>query len=164
VEHFDGYEYVTHIAPEEYFIKNVTNGSIQIDILTLSIVAAGDFTGMYDQIEAIEDKYNWWDETYTVYDESQEKAYYEEICAIINNTVECVALYNDTNEKIADVKTQPRRSVYNDGGYEDIDYEIDLVLVFPDGSKHVMQDYFTAESFSRLLERLQELYGDEYEE
>lgn len=160
VEYFDGYEYVTLIAPEEYFAKNVTNGSIQIDILTLSIVAAGDFTGMYDQIEAIDDKYNWWDETYTVYDESQEKAYYEEICAIINNTVECVALYNDTNEKIADVKTQPRRSVYNDGGYEDIDYEIDLVLVFPDSSRHVMQDYFTADSFEGLLEYISENFGE----
>lgn len=115
---------------------------------------------MYDQIEAIDDKYNWWDETYTVYDESQEKAYYEEICALINNTVEFIALYNDTNEKIADVKTQPRRSVYNDGGYEDIDYEIDLVLVFPDGSKHVMQDYFTADSFEDLMNHLSEKFGE----
>ena len=43
-----------------------------------------------------------------------------------------------------------------------IGYE--YVLVFPDGSKVSLDEYFTAESFSRLLERLQELYGDEYEE
>ena len=142
---------------DEYFFEEVTNGSIQIDILTLSLIAAGDFTGMYDKIEAIDDKYNWWDETYTVYDESQEKAYYNDLCELINNTVEFVALYNDTNEKIADIKVQPRRSVYDEG---DIDYEIDLVLVFPDGSKHVMQDYFTADSFEDLMNHLSEKFGE----
>ncbi|MBO7235357.1 MAG: hypothetical protein J6V05_02075 [Alistipes sp.] len=158
-EYYDDYynEYITEIAPDIYFEKNVTNGSIQIDILTLTLTAAGDFTGMYDKIEAIEDKYNWWDETYTVYDESQEKAYYNDLCELINNTVEFVALYNDTNEKIADIKVQPRRSVYDEG---DIDYEIDLVLVFPDGSKHVMQDYFTADSFEDLMNHLSEKFGE----
>ena len=142
----------------EYFFQEVTNGSIQIDILTLSLIAAGDFTGMYDEMEKINDKYCWWDDEGNNYDEAQEKAFYEEICELINNTVEFVAIYNDTNEKIADVKAQPRRSVHDDDG--DIDYEIDLVLVFPDGSKHVMQDYFTADSFEGLLEYISENFGE----
>ena len=142
---------------DEYFFEEVTNGSIQIDILTLSLIAAGDFTGMYDKIEAIDDKYNWWDETYTVYDESQEKAYYDDLCNLINNTVEFIAIYNDTNEKIADVKAQPRRTVDDDG---DIDYEIDLVLVFPEGEKFVFQNYFTADSFEGLLEYISEKFGE----
>lgn len=142
---------------DEYFFEEVTNGSIQIDILTLSLIAAGDFTGMYDKIEELDNKYIWWDEEGNYY-EDQEKAYYNDLCNLINNTVEFVALYNDTNEKIADVKTQPRRSVYDVDG--DIDYEIDLVLVFPDGSKHVMQDYFTADSFEGLMNHLSEKFGE----
>ena len=141
----------------EYFFEEVTNGSIQIDILTLSLIAAGDFTGMYDKMEEINDKYLWWDDEGNYY-EAQEKAFYDEMCDLINNTVEFVAIYNDTNEKIADVKAQPRRTVYDDDG--DIDYEIDLVLVFPDGSKHVMQDYFTADSFEGLLEYISENFGE----
>jgi hypothetical protein len=82
------------------------------------------------------------------------------LCELINNTVEFVALYNDTNEKIADVKVQPRISVRNDGDYEYVDYEIDLVLVFSDGSKHVMQDYFTADSFEDLMNHLSEKFGE----
>ena len=160
-EYYDDYynEYITEIAPEIYFGKNVTNGSIQIDILTLTLTAAGDFTGMYDKIEELDSKYIWWDDEGNYY-EDQEKAYYNDLCELINNTVEFIALYNDTNEKIADIKVQPRRSVYNDGGYEDIDYEIDLVLVFPDGSKHVMQDYFTADSFEDLINHLSEKFGE----
>lgn len=160
-EYYDDYynEYITEIAPEIYFGKNVTNGSIQIDILTLTLTAAGDFTGMYDKIEELDSKYIWWDDEGNYY-EDQEKAYYNDLCELINNTVEFIALYNDTNEKIADIKVQPRRSVYNDGGYEDIDYEIDLVLVFPDGSKHVMQDYFTADSFEDLMNHLSEKFGE----
>ena len=160
-EYYDDYynEYVTEIAPYIYFGKNVTNGSIQIDILTLTLTAAGDFTGMYDKIEELDSKYIWWDDEDNYY-EDQEKAYYNDLCELINNTVEFIALYNDTNEKIADIKVQPRRSVYNDGGYEDIDYEIDLVLVFPDGSKHVMQDYFTADSFEDLMNHLSEKFGE----
>ena len=135
----------------EYFFDEVTNGSIQIDILTLSLIAAGDFTGMYDKMEEINDKYLWWDDEGN-YCEDQEKAFYDEMCDLINNTVEFVAIYNDTNEKIADVKAQPRRTVDIEGDIEDIDYEVDMVLVFPDGSKFVLQDYFTADSFENLLE------------
>lgn len=157
-EYFDDYynEYITEIAPYIYFEKNVTNGSIQIDILTLTLTAAGDFTGMYDKIEELGSKYIWWDDEGNYY-EDQEKAYYNDLCELINNTVEFIALYNDTNEKIADIKVQPRRSVYDEG---DIDYEIDLVLVFPDGSKHVMQDYFTADSFEDLMNHLSEKFGE----
>lgn len=158
-EYFDDYynEYVTEIAPDIYFEKNVTNGSIQIDILTLTLTAAGDFTGMYDKIEELDSKYIWWDDEGNYY-EDQEKAYYNDLCELINNTVEFIALYNDTNEKIADIKVQPRRSVNDVDG--DIDYEIDLVLVFPDGSKHVMQDYFTADSFEDLMNHLSEKFGE----
>ncbi len=157
-EYYNDYynEYITEIAPDIYFEKNVTNGSIQIDILTLTLTAAGDFTGMYDKIEELDSKYIWWDDEGNYY-EDQEKAYYNDLCELINNTVEFVALYNDTNEKIADIKVQPRRSVYDEG---DIDYEIDLVLVFPDGSKHVMQDYFTADSFEDLMNHLSEKFGE----
>ncbi|MBO7311801.1 MAG: hypothetical protein J6U82_03220 [Alistipes sp.] len=157
-EYYDDYynEYITEIAPDIYFEKNVTNGSIQIDILTLTLTAAGDFTGMYDKIEELDSKYIWWDDEGNYY-EDQEKAYYNDLCKLINNTVEFVALYNDTNEKIADIKVQPRRSVYDE---DDIDYEIDLVLVFPDGSKHVMQDYFTADSFEDLMNHLSEKFGE----
>ncbi len=143
----------------EYFFQEVTNGSIQIDILTLSLIAAGDFTGMYDEMEEINNKYCWWDDEGN-YNEAQEKAFYEEMCDLINNTVDFVAIYNDTNEKIADVKVQPRRTVSFEGDTEDVDYEIDMILVFPDDSKFVFQNYFTADSFEGLLEYISENFGE----
>ena len=100
---------------------------------------------------------------------SYDKAYFDQYYTIVNKYFTMIAVYNDTEEKIADVVMQARfyESEYtNEYGEVIIDIEVgaEYVLVFPDGSKVSLDDYFTAESFSRLLERLQELYGDEYEE
>ena len=89
------------------------------------------------------------------YDESVNKALCEEICKYYNDAVDIAAIYNDTQEKIADVVFQARR-------YEDYDgwvyYVEEPILVFPDGSKFALEDYFTAESFSGLMERISEFF------
>ena len=100
---------------------------------------------------------------------SYDKAYYDQYYSIVNKYFTMIAVYNDTEEKIADVVIQ---TTYYESEYTNeygdvitgIDIGYEYVLVFPDGSKVSLDEYFTAESFSRLLKRLQELYGDEYEE
>lgn len=158
VEYYDDWyeETVTYIDPSEYFAKNVTTVAAQFDVLTLSLLAAGDFKGVYDKCEAIEDKYDVYDDEGN-YNEAADKAMNEELCECFNKALDIVAIYNDTKEKIADVVFQVRKIEDFDGW---VYYTIEPILVFPDGSKFAFEDYFTAESFSGLIERLSELYGE----
>ena len=112
-EYYDEYfeETVTYVAPEEYFIENVTNGFAQFDILTLSIIGN---------------------------------------------------IYNDTKEKIADVILQTELVEYYDE-WEDMTYthyDPVPVLVFPDGSKFLFEDFFNESGFGNLFERLGDIAGD----
>ena len=153
----NGEEYTeTYLDPEDYLESNITTAQLRYDALTLSIIGScNDVKTMKAEIEMLDN--NDYGEDYA--------AYYTEVAAIQNKYLKAIAVYNDTNEKIADIKWQ---SFY----YEEYDEYNDLViysgcepiLIFTDGSKVSLDDYFTAENFSRLLERLQELYGDEYEE
>ena len=132
------YEFVS----PEYFGNNIKTGSAQIDILSLSIVMSGDFRGLYDKYEDLENKY----------DENSKK-FYNEVCELINNSVAAVVVYNDTNEKVADVVAQV---AYYDDGYG-AEYYIEPILLFPDGSKYAFEDYFTERAFGDLLDKLEEL-------
>ena len=156
----NGEEYTeTYLDPEDYLESNITTAQFRLDALELSIIGSGNLRDMYDELNVLENDEN------ATYD----KAYYDKYYSIVNKYFNMIAVYNDTEEKIADVVIQTTyyeseyTNEYGDGvtiiaiGYE-------YVLVFPDGSKVSLDNYFTAENFSRLLERLQELYGDEYEE
>ena len=151
----NGEEYTeTYLDPEDYLESNITTAQFRLDALELSIIGSGNLRDMYDELDVLENDEN----------ASYDKAYYNEYCAIVNKYFNMIAVYNDTEETIADIELQ---SYY----YEEYDGEgtvyscgSEPVLVFPDGSKVSLDEYFTAESFSRLLERLQELYGNEYEE
>lgn len=153
VEYYDDWyeEYVTYVDPSVYFVENATDAAIQFDLLTLSILAVGDLDTLFEKVEALVD----YDEVEN-YDEAAEKALYEEYCKYLNKYLDIVAIYNDTQEKIADVVFQPRRIEQLNWVF----YTSEPILVFPDGSKFAFEDYFTAESFSGLIERLSELYGE----
>ena len=150
VEYYDEFweEYVTYVDPSVHFVENATDAALQFDLLTLSILAVGDLDTLFEKVEALVD----YDEVEN-YDEAAEKAMYEEYCKYLNKYLDIVAIYNDTQEKIADVVFQPRRIEQ----LEWVFYTTEPILVFPDGSKFAFEDYFTADSFSTLLERISEI-------
>lgn len=154
VEYYDEFweEYVTYVDPSVYFVENATDAALQFDLLTLSILAVGDLDALFEKIEALEDKYVIYDEEDN-YNEAAEKALYEEFCKYLNKYLDIVAIYNDTQEKIADVVFQSRK--IEDYGW--VNYTCEPILVFPDGSKFAFEDYFTADSFSTLVERISEI-------
>lgn len=147
-------ETITYVDPSEYFAKNVTNAAMQFDLLTLSIIGVGDFKGLYDRVWALEDKYVIYDEEGDNYNEAAHKAAYDELCKYWNEAMDIVAIYNDTQEKIASVEIQPRRIEEEDGW---VRYYAEPVLIFPDGSKFAFDDYFTADGFGTLVERIFEI-------
>ena len=149
-EYYDEYhgETVSDIALGDYISENVTNGTVQVDLLTLSIIGTGDLRSVIDEMNA-------WDERYSN-GANNEKEYFDEGCAILNKYLKVMAVYNDTNEKIADVILQTVEEEYYDGYL----YYAAPILVFPDGSKFAFEDFFTEESFSDLIERIGEIVGN----
>lgn len=155
-EYYDEYfeETITYISPEDYFIENVTNGFAQFDILTLSVIGNGDLKRVISELDALDERY--------AESDGSEKEYCDEGCAIINKYLKLVAIYNDTKEKIADVIMQTELVEYYDE-WEDMtytDYEPVPVLVFPDGSKFLFEDFFNESGFGNLFERLGDIAGD----
>ena len=155
-EYYDEYfeETVTYVAPEEYFIDNVTDCFAQFDILTLSIIGNGDLKKVINEFDALDERFM--DSDYS------EKEYCDEGCAIINKYMKLVAIYNDTKEKIADVILQTELVEYYDE-WEDMTYthyDPVPVLVFPDGSKFLFEDFFNESGFGNLFERLGDIAGD----
>ncbi len=144
-EYYDEYygETVSDIALGEYIGENVTNGTVQVDLLTLSIIGTGDLRSVIDEMNALDERYD--------NGANNEKEYIDEGCAIVNKYLKVMAVYNDTNEKIADVILQT---------IEEEDYYAAPILVFPDGSKFAFEDFFTEESFSDLIERIGEIAGN----
>lgn len=136
----------------EYIVENISDGMIQFDVLTLSIVGTGDLKRLINEADALEDRYMGLE---------YNKAYYDECCAIINKHLKISAIYNDTQERIADIIVQAEP-------YEDTDetgetytyYEPILILVFPDGSKFAFDEFFTPDSFANLIDRLGEIAGN----
>ena len=152
-EYYDEYweETVTYLDPYDYFIENVSNSMVQYDILTLSIIANGDLKTMYEKIEELDNA-----------DIESEKEFFDELCAIMNEYLEIVAVYNDTKEKIADIEMQTGMYEYYDEYYDEYYeyYSVEPVLVFPDGSKYAFEDYFTESGFGNLIERIGEMMED----
>lgn len=155
-EYYDEYngETVTDIALGDYIGENVTNGTVQVDLLTLSIIGTGDLRSVIDEMNA-------WDERYSN-GANNEKEYIDEGCAILNKYLKVMAVYNDTNEKIADVILQTVEEEYYNQYLDETDYIYYAapILVFPDGSKFAFEDFFTEESFSDLIERIGEIAGN----
>ena len=152
-EYYDEYweETVTYLDPYDYFIENVSNSMVQYDILTLSIIANGDLKTMYEKIEELDNA-----------DIESEKEFFDKGCAIMNEYLEIVAVYNDTKEKIADIEMQTGMYEYYDEYYDEYYeyYSVEPVLVFPDGSKYAFEDYFTESGFGNLIERIGEMMED----
>lgn len=131
----------------EYFADQIKSGKVQIDILNLSIVGAGDFKDLLTDIdEILEDLYD--DE----YDAERWRRKMEDVCDLVNEKVKLVIAYNDTDEKVADIVLQVSR--------DDKDYYVEPILLFPDGSKYAFENYFTETAFGDLIDAIEELADD----
>lgn len=131
----------------EYFADQIKNGKVQIDILNLSIVGAGDFKDLLTDIDEItEGLYG--DE----YDAERWRRKMEDVCDLVNEKVKLVIAYNDTDEKVADIVLQVSR--------DDEDYYVEPILLFPDGSKYAFENYFTETAFGDLIDAIEELADD----
>ena len=131
----------------EYFADQIKNGKVQIDILNLSIVGAGDFKDLLTDIDEItEGLYG--DE----YDAERWRRKMEDVCDLVNEKVKLIIAYNDTDEKVADIVLQVSR--------DDEDYYVEPILLFPDGSKYVFESYFTETAFGDLIDAIEELADD----
>lgn len=153
-EYYDEWnkETVSDVDPAEYIYDNVKNGAAQLDILTLSIIASGDFRKYIDESNKLE---------YS--DEDEGQSYCEKDAELYNKYIDIVAIYNDTKEKIADIEMQAiLYEEYDEDWDETWSYYTTVpVLVFPDGSRFALEEFFTSESFSNLFEKLQELAGED---
>lgn len=134
---------VTEFDPSVYFSENVKNGTFRVDVLNLSFVAVGDFKGMTDAIEKLDE-------------EDDEKTYCDKLCDLLNKRTDIVLFYNDTNEKIAEVVFQTAWYDYDEYGY----YDIEPIILFPDGSKFAFEDYFTESAFGDLIEELENIANE----
>lgn len=131
----------------EYFADQIKSGKVQIDILNLSIVGAGDFKDLLTDIDEItEGLYG--DE----YDAERWRRKMEDVCDLVNEKVKLVIAYNDTDEKVADIVLQVTR--------DDEDYYVEPILLFPDGSKYAFENYFTETAFGDLIDAIEELADD----
>lgn len=131
----------------EYFADQIKSGKVQIDILNLSIVGAGDFKDLLTDIDEItEGLYG--DE----YDAERWRRKMEDVCDLVNEKVKLVIAYNDTDEKVADIVLQVSR--------DDEDYYVEPILLFPDGSKYAFENYFTETAFGDLIDAIEELADD----
>ena len=131
----------------EYFADQIKSGNVQIDILNLSIVGAGDFKDLLTDIDEItEGLYG--DE----YDAERWRRKMEDVCDLVNEKVKLIIAYNDTDEKVADIVLQVSR--------DDEDYYVEPILLFPDGSKYAFENYFTETAFGDLIDAIEELADD----
>ena len=132
----------------EYFADQIKSGKVQIDILNLSIVGAGDFKDLLTDIDEItEGLYG--DE----YDAERWRRKMEDVCDLVNEKIKLVIAYNDTDEKVADIVLQVSRD-------DEDDYYVEPILLFPDGSKYAFENYFTETAFGDLIDAIEELADD----
>ena len=144
-----------HMEVSDYFLEQVKTGSAQIDILALSIVASGDFMGMYKEIEEIDDRYDAWDDENYTYLPEEDRKECNAICECVNERVEVVLIYNDTKERVANI-VLTTTSYYDE--YDQCNrYNVEPILVFPDGSKFAFEEYFTEKAFGNLIDAVMEL-------
>jgi hypothetical protein len=145
---------VSMIIPHSALKLALLQHFAQFDILTLSVIGNGDLKRVISEIDALDERY--------AESDGSEKEYCDEGCAIINKYLKLVAIYNDTKEKIADVIMQTELVEYYDE-WEDMTYTYYKpvpVLVFPDGSKFLFEDFFNESGFGNLFERLGDIAGD----
>ena len=150
-EYYDDWDdqYYTYLDPSEYFAEHIKTGAAQFTILDFSIIASGDFNGLFNTIETIEDS------------SDSEEDYYKRVCSVLNEKIQAVAAYVSTKEKIADIVWQTRKITYEEydyeiGYYEYYYYTIEPIIVFPDDSKFAFEDFFTARAFSSLIDAVEE--------
>ena len=144
--HYDTYTWLNY----EYAIDQVKTGSAYATVLDVALQAEGNLRTIIDEFKKIED-----------YDSTKEQA--EQLSNIINANASALLYYTGNNEKIADVIAEA--SAYkrwywdeNTGTEgEKLYYDPMPVLVFTDGVKYAIDEYFTEQGFGSLIEAAEEL-------
>ena len=79
----------------------------------------------------------------------------------INNLLDLGVYYDNGSNKQADIELELLHKVFEDGDWTWEDYDLIPVLVFTNGSRNKIEDFFTEEAFSSLIESVERL-GDSY--
>ena len=151
-EWFDGYEWHYDTYNEfniDYPINNVKTGSAYATILDIGLNAQGDLRKIIDEGKKIEN--------ISSYDGSLLLSNY------INSNASALLYYTGSMEKIADIKAEP--VAYEDWYWDDTTnsesiktyYDPMPVLVFTDGSKFAVDEYFTEVAFGNLIDAAEAL-------
>ncbi len=131
-------------------VDYVKTGEAYATILDIGLQAEGNFRTIIDECEKIDDI--WSRDGSTL------------LCNYINNNASAVLYYTSSKEKIADVKAEP--TAYEYWGWDEntnteklmTEYEPMPVLIFTDGSKFAVDEYFTELAFGNLIDAAEELW------
>lgn len=134
----------------DYPVDYVKTGEAYATILDIGLQAEGNFRTIIDECEKIDDI--WSRDGSTL------------LCNHINNNASAVLYYTSSKEKIADVKAEP--TAYEYWGWDEktnteklmTEYEPMPVLIFTDGSKFAVDEYFTELAFGNLIDAAEELW------
>ena len=155
-EWYDGYKWCTATYVDfnfDYPYEQVKTGQGYATILDVSLEAAGNFRTIIDDSENIES-------TYTLEGSKQ-------LCNLINNNASAVLYYSNDKKKMADVKAEPMPYEYwrwENGSQQLVtEYEAMPVLIFTDGTKFAVDNYFTETAFGSLIESAESLWDRYYE-
>lgn len=151
-EWYDGYEWHKETYSDfdfEYPVNQVKTGEAHATILDIGLSVQGDLRSIIDEGKKIENT------------ESYDGA------MLLSNYINSYALaklyYTGNNEKIADVKAEPVADEYWDWDYNTNQevlktyYTPMPILVFTDGSKFAVDQYFTEVAFGNLIDAAEEL-------
>ena len=145
---WDGYEWHTQYYTYpiidfnwDYLDDTIQNGRAYATILNIGLQAAGDLRTIIDEGKKIENTLS--------YDGATLLSNY------INANASALLYYVDTNEKMADVKAEAVAYEYWDYDYgyvKKYGYEASPVIVFADGSRWKVDEYFTETAFGTLID------------
>lgn len=152
---FDGYQWHTETYTDfnwDYPVDQVKTGQGYATILDVTLEATGNLRSIIDEGNNIEDIY------------SRDGA--RLFCNHINSNASAALYYTSAKKKMADVKAEPMPYEYWtwENGYEQMktEYEPMPVLIFTDGTKFAVDEYFTEASFGNLIDAAEELWDRYY--
>ena len=134
----------------DYPVNYVKTGEAYVTILDIGLQAEGNFRAIIEEMEKIEDL------------SSRDGS--RLLCDTINNNASAVLYYTSSKDKIADLKVEP--IAYEYWGWDEktgtdklmTEYEPNPVLIFTDGSKFAIDEYFTELAFGNLIDSAEELW------
>ena len=153
-EWFDGYQwhYETYTDLNwEYPVDQVKTGEGYATILDVALQAQGNLRTIIDESKKIDDPWS--------------KDGSALLCNHINSNASARLYYTGSNEVIANIKAEPQPYTYwgwNEATQKEeqmTEYDAMPVLIFTDGSKFAVDDYFTEVAFGNLIDAAEALWN-----